>query len=298
MQKLKKALKNLTKLGKSPAPKAAAKKPSSVKKKSAPVAKTASKKATPMKKKIEAKPAAKKASSPAVDKNKKKPATPTITRKADPKVITKKAAPVAKTEAKDASKVAGKKELGTKASIAKPTKETAAKDAAKDKAGKKAQGAKAESFAEVETAPEVAQPKALAAAAPDEAYNDADDVVLTDAEGRRYCRVKECDQLATVDNYCRYHYLLLWKNIQVRKKILTEGKLGRYIEELTARYPDKYLEILKKDLRTEKDFTAAIQELEIDDTNVDNEYEDEAQSFIEEVRGMSGDTPQREEEDF
>ena len=125
------------------------------------------------------------------------------------------------------------------------------------------------------------------------------EIVLTDAEGRRYCRVKDCDQIALVDSYCRYHYLLFWKNIQVRKKILSEGKLERYIEELTARYPDKYLDMLRKDLRNEKDFQAAIQELEIDEASVDNEYEDEAQSYLEEVRGMSSEVgATREEEDF
>lgn len=127
---------------------------------------------------------------------------------------------------------------------------------------------------------------------------DEAEVILTDAEGRRYCRVKECDQAATVDSYCRYHYLMYWKNIQIRKKILSEGRLERYIEELTSRYPDKYLDMLRKDLRNEKDFLSAIQELEIDDSGVDTEYEDEAQSYLEEVRGMSGDSNSREEEDF
>jgi len=129
-------------------------------------------------------------------------------------------------------------------------------------------------------------------------YSDAE-VILTDAEGRRYCRVKECDQIANVDAYCRYHYLLFWKKIQVRKKILTEGKLERYVEELTARYPDKYLEMLRKDLRSEKDFLSAIQELELDDSSGENELEDEAQSYIEEVRGMSSEGgSSREDEDF
>jgi len=128
--------------------------------------------------------------------------------------------------------------------------------------------------------------------------NGAEEVYLTDAEGRRYCRVKDCDQIATVDGYCRYHYLLFWKRIQVRKKILSEGKLSRYIEELTARYPDKYLEMLRKDLRSEKDFMAAITELEIDESGVDSEYEDEAQSYLEEVRGMSSEGGGREEEEF
>jgi hypothetical protein len=130
----------------------------------------------------------------------------------------------------------------------------------------------------------------------DAAEQEEAEIVLTDAEGRRYCRVKDCDQLSAVDGYCRYHYLLFWKKIQIRKKILTEGKLERYVEELTARYPDKFLEILRKDLRTEKDFTGAIQELEIDESAVDNEFEDEAQTYIDEVRGDVA--PAREEEDF
>lgn len=124
-----------------------------------------------------------------------------------------------------------------------------------------------------------------------------DEVVLTDAEGRRYCRVKDCDQLSSVDGYCRYHYLLFWKKIQVRKKILTEGKLERYIEDLTARYPDKFLDVLRKDLRSEKEFLAAIQELEIDESAGENEFEDEAQTFIDEVRGM-GEPAARDDEDF
>ncbi|HMN68354.1 MAG TPA: hypothetical protein PKC28_07425 [Bdellovibrionales bacterium] len=135
-----------------------------------------------------------------------------------------------------------------------------------------------------------------------EAQGDAEEVgdeevVLTDADGRRYCRVKDCDQISSVDGYCRYHYLLFWKKIQIRKKILTEGKLERYIEDLTARYPDKFLDMLRKDLRSEKEFLAAIQELEIDESAVDNEFEDEAQTYIDEVRGMEP-TGTREEEDF
>ncbi len=127
----------------------------------------------------------------------------------------------------------------------------------------------------------------------------SDEIVLTDADGRKYCRVKDCDQAASVEGYCRYHYLLLWKKIQVRKKILSEGKLERYVEELTARYPDKYLEMIRKDLKTEKDFVAAIQELEIDDSGMDAEFEDEAQSYLDEVRGIGGTGEgAREEEEF
>lgn len=119
-----------------------------------------------------------------------------------------------------------------------------------------------------------------------EKSND-EEIVLTDAEGNRYCRARDCDQIGTVDGYCRYHYLLFWKKIQVRKKILIDGKLERYVEELTARYPDKFLEMIRRDLRTQKDFLSAIQELEIDESAVDNEFEEESQSFIDEVRGIN-----------
>ena len=123
-----------------------------------------------------------------------------------------------------------------------------------------------------------------------------EEVILTDAEGRRYCRARDCDQIAVVDAYCRYHYLMFWKKIQVRKKILMDGKLERYIDELTSRYPDKFLEMIRRDLRTEKDFLAAIQELEIDESATENEFEEDTSAFIEEVRGM-GDSGGSVEED-
>ncbi|WP_413291446.1 hypothetical protein [Bdellovibrio sp. HCB337] len=126
-----------------------------------------------------------------------------------------------------------------------------------------------------------------------------EEVILTDAEGRRYCRSRDCDQIGIVDGYCRYHYLLFWKKIQVRKKILQDGKLERYVEELTARYPDKFLEMIRRDLRTEKDFLAAIQELEIDESAGENEFEEDTNAYIEEVRGMGeGGGSGVEEEEF
>lgn len=121
------------------------------------------------------------------------------------------------------------------------------------------------------------------------------EVVLTNADGMRYCKVADCDELATSDSYCRFHYLLNWKKIQLRKRILAGDKLDRYIEELTARYPDKYLEMIRKDLANEKDFLTAIQELEIDDSGDDVEFEDDARTYIDEVRGV---TTGQEDEEF
>lgn len=221
----------------------------------------------------------------------------------------KKAAP-AKAKSKAKAKAPAKKVAAKKKAAPKPAK-AAKKPAAKAKAtpakeakvkGKKGAVGKEPSVipekvakgrgkkAEKAPAPVIEEIPALE-------EEELEEIVLTDAEGRRYCRVKDCDQLASVDAYCRYHYLLFWKKIQIRKKILSEGKLERYIEDLTARYPDKFLDMLRKDLRSEKEFLAAIQELEIDESAVDSEFEDETQNYIDEVRGMET-APVREEEDF
>lgn len=184
-----------------------------------------------------------------------------VSAKAAPKAVAKAAKPVAAKAPKASAKTAAPKDVASK--------ETPVKAA---KAPKK------------EAAPKVDLKPVYVPEEPDV----AEDVILTDAEGRRYCRTKDCDRLAEVDNYCRYHYILLWKNIQIRRNILQEGKLGRYIEELTARYPDKFLEILKKDLRSEKDFLAAIQELEIDESAVEAEFDDEeSQSDLFEIQRVS-----------
>ena len=124
-----------------------------------------------------------------------------------------------------------------------------------------------------------------------------EEIYLTDSEGRRLCRVRDCDQVSNVEGYCRFHYLLLWKKIQIRKSILIDGKLEKYVEDLTSRYPDKFLEMIKKDLKSEKEFLSAIQELEIDESalnDVDGN-DDEAQSFSDEIRGI-GEAPSMDDD--
>lgn len=154
------------------------------------------------------------------------------------KKVTKKAT----TKKKVAKKSVTKKTAAKKASPAKKTKKTVAKKATKESS------AAAIAKSDKDTA-KIAQE--LSSTVKEKAAK----IVLTDAEGRTLCRYTNCDQASVVESYCRYHYLLHWKMIQLRKKILSEGKLEKYVQELTARYPDKFIEILIKDLATDKDFT-------------------------------------------
>jgi hypothetical protein len=112
-----------------------------------------------------------------------------------------------------------------------------------------------------------------------------EDVVLTNADGKEYCRVHDCDNEATTDGHCRFHYLALWKRNRIKAKILQGGKLDKYIEDLTSKYPDKYLEMLRKDLASEKDFNLIVAEMDVEDGGDEAEQEEETNRFIEEVRG-------------
>ncbi len=230
-----------------------------------------SKKAKPVKKaakKVAAKPA--------------KPASK-VASKAPAKALKTKAKPAPK-----AAKVAPKKveakpaKVVAKAPVAKAVEaKAAAKPAKVAKAPAPAPETSKKNKAKAQQIIRDALTEAAMAALPEK------EVVLTNADGMRYCKVADCDELATSDSYCRFHYLLNWKKIQLRKRILAGDKLDRYIEELTARYPDKFLEMIRKDLANEKDFLQAIQELEIDDSGDDVEFEDDARTYIDEVRGVT-----------
>lgn len=118
----------------------------------------------------------------------------------------------------------------------------------------------------------------------EEAFNE-EQVILTNAEGQKFCYDKECDQPATVGLYCRKHYLLLWPLIQQKKQILEGNKLETFIKEITARYPDKFLEMIRKNLSTERDFMATLQELEIahPPEPKDSHLEDSSLHFTEDI---------------
>ena len=90
------------------------------------------------------------------------------------------------------------------------------------------------------------------------------------------CREVACESLATTSGYCRLHYIKNWKKIKRKELILKEGKLNQYIEELVAKYPDKYIEAIKMDLSTNKEFSKVITDLELDESVEDFDAEGES----------------------
>ena len=94
------------------------------------------------------------------------------------------------------------------------------------------------------------------------------------SSGAPVCREVACELMSTTGGYCRMHYIKNWKKIKRKEMILKEKKLNYYIEELVSKYPDKYIEAIRQDLASEKDFAKVIADLEIEEGTDDFESVD------------------------
>ena len=194
------------------------------------------------------------------------------------KVAKKPAKKTVKKTVKRAAKKAVKKTKKTaKKAASKKAKEATTKGKSAEKSSEKV--SKKEAKAK-RPSPKEIDPKDIRDEV-DEAF-EQEDAIVTDAEGNVLCRVRDCDQKAVVESFCRYHYLLLWKKIQMRNKILEGDKFNRYVSELVDRYPDKFLDIVRRDLSTEKDFFTALGEMGVadplqEDAN-DDDFSDDSTS--------------------
>lgn len=66
----------------------------------------------------------------------------------------------------------------------------------------------------------------------------------------RICKEEHCHNAATTSGYCRLHYLRNWKKILSERKKKAAKNLNRYVESILKRHPDRYVEEIKKDIRS------------------------------------------------
>ena len=88
-----------------------------------------------------------------------------------------------------------------------------------------------------------------------------EEILIKDVEGRRYCHDENCDQPAVTEIYCRYHYLVSWKYLQMKKKLLENKYLAHTIEELINLFGEGALHFVLRDLKNEKSFEVATKEM-------------------------------------
>lgn len=75
----------------------------------------------------------------------------------------------------------------------------------------------------------------------------------------KICKDKGCRNAQTTGGYCRLHYLQNWKKLKLEQKKKAAKNLNRYVESIMRRNPDRYLEEIKKDIRS-RDFGEKIEE--------------------------------------
>ena len=78
------------------------------------------------------------------------------------------------------------------------------------------------------------------------------------------CHYKECTHQATTGKFCRLHYMMTWQKTKNLSREAKEKMLDRYIKAIAKKYPDDYLEVLKKDLSSEENFKRSVQDLELE----------------------------------
>lgn len=66
----------------------------------------------------------------------------------------------------------------------------------------------------------------------------------------KICTEPGCNNTQTTKGYCRLHYLKNWKKIKAEKHKKAADRLNKFIENIVAKNPDRYVEVLKKEIRS------------------------------------------------
>lgn len=76
----------------------------------------------------------------------------------------------------------------------------------------------------------------------------------------RICAEAGCRNLQTTKGYCRLHYLKNWRQVKTERQRKAAERLNRYVEGICKKYPDRYMEIIRKDLRHDREFAPPVDE--------------------------------------
>lgn len=102
------------------------------------------------------------------------------------------------------------------------------------------------------------------------------------------CREPGCEHELTLVGYCRMHYIKNWRRIKRKEAILASGQLNNYVEELVNKYPDKYLDVIRQDLASEKEWGKVVVDLELEASDEEGASEEDLDAVAEGVRPASG----------
>lgn len=111
------------------------------------------------------------------------------------------------------------------------------------------------------------------------------------ASRKNRCREPGCEHEHLLSGFCRLHYIKNWRKIKRKESILASGQLNNYVEELVSKYPDKYLDVIRQDLASEKEWGKVVVDLELENS-------DEEGGGDEDLEGVAESATRRGERDF
>ena len=205
-------------------------------------------------------------------------------------MATKKTKKKQKTTVKPKKKVAHKKAAPKKAT---PKKTAAKKTVAKKAAHKKITPKK---VAHKKAAPKKLVPKKIAKkvlpkkveakkqAAPVKTKAKAQPIV----QKVKKCKKSLCKEPASINGYCRYHYIAGWRTENIDKKVKKLNHLEKTINEIKKRFTPEYLELIKADLATDENFRKVIKDMDLEEDINDFEISDDTQKIIDKSCCRSG----------
>jgi hypothetical protein len=59
------------------------------------------------------------------------------------------------------------------------------------------------------------------------------------------CKQSGCHDISTTTGFCRFHYLASWRKLKTKEARKKGIELESYLEELTRRFPEEFLQKLK-----------------------------------------------------
>lgn len=104
------------------------------------------------------------------------------------------------------------------------------------------------------------------------------------ANNKKRCREPGCEHELLLSGYCRLHYIKNWRKVKRKEAILASGQLNNYVEELVSKYPDKYLDVIRQDLATEKDWVKVVVDLELESSDEEGSGDEDMEGVAEGVR--------------
>lgn len=89
------------------------------------------------------------------------------------------------------------------------------------------------------------------------------------------CAQSKCKGTAETSGYCRLHYLSNWKRIKLNNQLKAEARLNHFVDKLSKKYPDSYIEKIKEGVESEERFFEITKELDIESKEAVKETDSE-----------------------